>query len=279
MSQRPTSRRACSFSGLANAQRIYLAFGTMVVLVGAVCVAGYVGVQIPTWDSRCIDLAKAADSQDYCDELAGTCREAGVEITPALLERAYRGLAQRYDARHGGFEGAPKFPQAMALDFLLRGGEFQALFTAVRAELIDTVFAVTAVVEKVLSRAGQVRRELKGSVSLAMAPALSDIKAQLGQLIVPGFVAATGWRHLQHLPRLRPVLHLHLKQLRIREHRRHAHLAHEVEAVVTRCAVGAETDRYLFAQILRHRREAGVLLGEAGGRVVEELAGIIQECT
>src|SRR3546814_18264696 len=43
--------------------------------------AGYVGIQIPTWDSRCIDLRQAAESQDYCDELAGTCREAGVEIT------------------------------------------------------------------------------------------------------------------------------------------------------------------------------------------------------
>lgn len=43
--------------------------------------AGYVGVQIPTTDPRCIDLARAADSQDYCDELIGTCREAGVEIT------------------------------------------------------------------------------------------------------------------------------------------------------------------------------------------------------
>ena len=40
--------------------------------------------------------------------------------TPRLLERAYRALAQRYDVRHGGFDGAPKFPQAMALDFLLR---------------------------------------------------------------------------------------------------------------------------------------------------------------
>ena len=42
------------------------------------------------------------------------------QLSPAMLERAYRGLAQRYDVRHGGFEGAPKFPQAMALDFLLR---------------------------------------------------------------------------------------------------------------------------------------------------------------
>ncbi|WP_313817022.1 ATP-dependent RNA helicase HrpA [Citricoccus sp.] len=79
--------------------------------------------------------------------------------------------------------------------------EFRRLFTTVRAELIDTVFAVTAIVEQVLSRATQVRKELKGSVSLAMAPALNDIKAHVEQLVFPGFVAATGWAHLQHLPR------------------------------------------------------------------------------
>ncbi|HYD23431.1 MAG TPA: sugar phosphate isomerase/epimerase [Croceibacterium sp.] len=42
---------------------------------------GYVGIQIPSWDGRLFDLAKAADSQDYCDEVAGVCREAGVAIT------------------------------------------------------------------------------------------------------------------------------------------------------------------------------------------------------
>jgi uncharacterized protein YyaL (SSP411 family) len=41
-------------------------------------------------------------------------------LTSATLERAYRTIAQRFDARHGGFDGAPKFPQAMTLDFLLR---------------------------------------------------------------------------------------------------------------------------------------------------------------
>jgi uncharacterized protein YyaL (SSP411 family) len=41
-------------------------------------------------------------------------------ITAQTLDRAYRAIAQRFDARHGGFEGAPKFPQAMALDYLLR---------------------------------------------------------------------------------------------------------------------------------------------------------------
>jgi uncharacterized protein YyaL (SSP411 family) len=42
------------------------------------------------------------------------------ELTEAQLDDAARGIAARYDARNGGFEGAPKFPQTMALDFLLR---------------------------------------------------------------------------------------------------------------------------------------------------------------
>jgi sugar phosphate isomerase/epimerase len=42
---------------------------------------GYEGIQIPSWDRRLFDLALAADSQDYCDEVAGICSEAGVAIT------------------------------------------------------------------------------------------------------------------------------------------------------------------------------------------------------
>ena len=30
---------------------------------------GYTGIQIPTWDARCIDLKKAAESKTYADEL------------------------------------------------------------------------------------------------------------------------------------------------------------------------------------------------------------------
>lgn len=42
---------------------------------------GFVGVQVPTWDSRCIDLQKAAESQDYCDDLKGRVEACGVQIT------------------------------------------------------------------------------------------------------------------------------------------------------------------------------------------------------
>jgi len=40
---------------------------------------GYTGVQVPSWDKRCIDLEKAASSKAYCDDLKGRCN--GVEIT------------------------------------------------------------------------------------------------------------------------------------------------------------------------------------------------------
>jgi len=42
---------------------------------------GFVGVQIPTWDARCIDLQKAAESKTYADELKGMINECGLEIT------------------------------------------------------------------------------------------------------------------------------------------------------------------------------------------------------
>jgi len=42
---------------------------------------GYKGVQIPTFDGRLFDLNLAAESDTYCDEVAGICADAGVEIT------------------------------------------------------------------------------------------------------------------------------------------------------------------------------------------------------
>jgi uncharacterized protein YyaL (SSP411 family) len=41
-------------------------------------------------------------------------------VTPELLERAQRGLLASYDPAFGGLGDAPKFPQAMAMEFLLQ---------------------------------------------------------------------------------------------------------------------------------------------------------------
>jgi len=42
---------------------------------------GYIGVQLPAWDSRVIDIKQAAESKDYCDELKGTIESCGLQIT------------------------------------------------------------------------------------------------------------------------------------------------------------------------------------------------------
>ncbi|MGD0901686.1 MAG: sugar phosphate isomerase/epimerase [Terracidiphilus sp.] len=42
---------------------------------------GFTGVQIPTWERRLFDLKLAAESQSYCDEVAGAVGQAGLAIT------------------------------------------------------------------------------------------------------------------------------------------------------------------------------------------------------
>ena len=42
---------------------------------------GYVGIQIPSWDKRFIDLEKAAQSKTYADEINGIVQQAGLQIT------------------------------------------------------------------------------------------------------------------------------------------------------------------------------------------------------
>lgn len=56
-------------------------FDTMENACRWMAAAGYKGVQVPSDNPVCIDLKRAAESKDYCDELKGRCREWGVEIT------------------------------------------------------------------------------------------------------------------------------------------------------------------------------------------------------
>ena len=44
------------------------------------------------------------------------------ELTEKALEKAALNIAQAYDWKHGGWGKAPKFPQPMAIEFLLRRG-------------------------------------------------------------------------------------------------------------------------------------------------------------
>jgi uncharacterized protein YyaL (SSP411 family) len=66
------------------------------------------------------DIARTAASvRDMYSVTIEPTRSAG-PLDAAILDAAYRSLAERYDELDGGFDGAPKFPQTMSLDFLLR---------------------------------------------------------------------------------------------------------------------------------------------------------------
>lgn len=91
--------------------------------------------------------------------------------------------------------------------------EFDALRDAVRAELIDTVFTVTAVVERVLASTRRINKALSESNSLPLISALNDIRAQLDGLVYPGFVARTGYAQLAHLPRYLTAIERRLEKL------------------------------------------------------------------
>jgi len=69
---------------------------------------GYKGVQIPSWDGRAIDLKKAAESKDYCDEVQGIVKSHGLEITE-LSTHLQGQLVAVHPAYNEMFDGfAPK---------------------------------------------------------------------------------------------------------------------------------------------------------------------------
>jgi len=87
---------------------------------------GYKGVQVPSWDRRLFDLAKAAESKAYCDQLKGIAAENGVAITELSthLQGQLVAVNPAYDAAFDAFappqlHGKPKERQAWAVEQLL----------------------------------------------------------------------------------------------------------------------------------------------------------------
>ena len=66
---------------------------------------GFIGVQIPAWDSRCIDLQKCAESKTYADELKGLVNGCGLEITELATHLLGQLVAVHpaYDVMFDGF--------------------------------------------------------------------------------------------------------------------------------------------------------------------------------
>ena len=66
---------------------------------------GFAGVQIPSWDSRLFNLKRAAESQEYCDEVLGLLHDAGLALTELSTHLQGQLVASHaaYDALLEGF--------------------------------------------------------------------------------------------------------------------------------------------------------------------------------
>jgi sugar phosphate isomerase/epimerase len=87
---------------------------------------GYKGVQLPTWDARCVDLKKLAESKTYADEVKGTVQSTGMEITELAshLQGQLVAVHPAYDPMFDGFtvpevRKNPKARTAWAVDQMM----------------------------------------------------------------------------------------------------------------------------------------------------------------
>ena len=95
------------------------------------------------WADRREDVLKSS-SQVLASIGASTrIRATDEPITEQLLQEAVSGLLGSVDQRNGGFGGAPKFPMASAIEFLLMRGEreapLQTLLAMARGGIYDQV--------------------------------------------------------------------------------------------------------------------------------------------
>ncbi len=72
------------------------------------------------WSARRDDVTRAVKSIGEIYTAAARPAVADGSVTPETLRRAYQDAARRFEPLEGGFGGAPKFPPAMTLDFVLR---------------------------------------------------------------------------------------------------------------------------------------------------------------
>jgi len=76
------------------------------------------GAVLDAWNTNRVGVLEQADTIMTAISAGGP--PPGATPTMAEIEDAVRAIEQVYDAQNGGFGGAPKFPQAPTLEFLLR---------------------------------------------------------------------------------------------------------------------------------------------------------------
>jgi ATP-dependent helicase HrpA len=93
--------------------------------------------------------------------------------------------------------------------------EFNACKEHVRAEIADCVLSAAIKVERVLSLAHDVRKKMKGKMSLNVVQSHGDIKSQLETLVFKGFITKAGYQRLDDIARYLTAMLRRLEKLQI----------------------------------------------------------------
>jgi uncharacterized protein YyaL (SSP411 family) len=91
------------------------------------------GAVAAAWSERGDEIR--SDAGPIAERLRGGAllKPSNEPMTERALDEAVAGLRQSFDSVNGGFGGAPKFPPASALEFLLRRGETEMVAKTLRA--------------------------------------------------------------------------------------------------------------------------------------------------
>jgi uncharacterized protein YyaL (SSP411 family) len=84
------------------------------------------------WDEQRDDIIHGAQRIVARLQATAALEAPDGELDPASLDAAMARLRSTYDGEHGGWGGAPKFPAASVIDFLLRRGERQMALQTLR---------------------------------------------------------------------------------------------------------------------------------------------------
>ena len=102
--------------------------------------------------------------------------------------------------------------------------QFDALKDKVKQEIGVVVVEIAKQVESILTTAFNISKKLKGKIDFTMAFALSDIKAQLENLIFKGFATESGWQRLPDIQRYLNAIEKRLEKLPIDPNKDRLHM-------------------------------------------------------
>ncbi|WP_241562529.1 ATP-dependent RNA helicase HrpA [Streptomyces hoynatensis] len=156
------------------------------------------------------DPAKFALRQlDNAGKLALSANPHG--SVAALFDDCVAAAADQLIAAHGG----PAWDEE----------GFTKLFDAVRADVVDLTLRIVRQVREVLAAWQACERRLRTLGSPVLAPAVADVRTQLGELVGPGFVSGHGARRLPDLLRYLMAADRRLQQLPHQAERDRARMA------------------------------------------------------